>query len=95
LDRWRSGGFAKGSRIAQAKIAGGEEGGDLLDDGNERVFSELHVHLLKTGGRCLGYWGGRDDVGHEQRNRFGWSCRMGRRSKPNELRLAASLLVVN
>ncbi len=39
--------------------------------------------------------GGRDDVGHEQRNRFAWSCRMGRRSKPNELRFAASLLVVN
>jgi hypothetical protein len=57
LDRWRSGGFAEGSLIAQAKIAGGEEGSDLLDHGNERVFSELHVLLLKTGGRCLGYWG--------------------------------------
>src|ERR1700689_4036660 len=57
LERWRSGGFAQGSRLAQAKIAGGEKSGDLLDDGNKRVFSELHVHLLKTGGRCLGYWG--------------------------------------
>ncbi len=47
LDRWRRGGFAQCSRLAQAKIAGGEKGGDLLDDGSKRVFSELHVHLLK------------------------------------------------
>jgi hypothetical protein len=47
LERWRSGGFAQGSRLAQAKIAGGEKGGDLLDDGSKRVFSELHVNLLK------------------------------------------------
>ena len=47
LERWRSGGFAQGSRLAQAKIAGGQKGCDLLDDGSKRVFSELHVHLLK------------------------------------------------
>ena len=79
LERWRSGGFAQGSRLAQAKIAGGEKGGDLLDDGIKRVFSELHVHLLKREAdvSAIGRVTGRR--GREQRNRFAWSCRVGRR----------------
>jgi hypothetical protein len=29
--RWRNGGLASGSRLAQAKISGCEKGGDILD----------------------------------------------------------------
>jgi len=51
---WRSGGLAQSSRLPQAKIGGGEKGGDLLDNGLKRVFSALHMHLLKREVDTLG-----------------------------------------
>jgi hypothetical protein len=46
--------LAQGSRLPQAKIGGGEKGGDLLDNGLKRVFSALHMHLLKREVDTLG-----------------------------------------
>jgi hypothetical protein len=71
--------LAQGSRLAQAKIAGGEKGCDLLDDGSKRVFSELHVHLQKREAD-VGYRASDGTMSAaKQRNRFAWSCQVGRR----------------
>ena len=79
VDSWRRGGFAQGSRLAQAKIAGREQGCDLLDDGSKRVFSELHVHLLKRQADVSAIGRVTGTSAAKQRNRFAWSCQVGRR----------------
>jgi hypothetical protein len=57
LERWRRGRATPALSLAQAKMSGGEKGGDLLDDGINEFFLILHMRLLKDG-QCLGNGGG-------------------------------------
>src|ERR1017187_6481223 len=40
--RWGAGRFTLGSRLTQAKVAGGKNNGDLRDDGIRWVFMKRH-----------------------------------------------------
>src|ERR1039458_2995871 len=72
--RWRAGRFTLGSRLTQAKVAGGKNNGDLRDDGIRRVFMKLHAHLLLWEARINGYQGDGTTTRHAKNSSPGRHC---------------------